>query len=271
MQYHFSREELVEALFEAKKKLVVLDTNTAYLRAENQRCENDIAKQHRRIEKLLESTSTSSNTNSSSSKMYPPASSNDARRELEKSLLVRQLKSQIMALRSAVAEREIEIETLKRSQRGSKIAELLNEKEEFYLETVRLKQAATELREALQYEKQKSSWNKKRNGAGDEFYREAGGVSTGHRATLKGAAQSSDSKTRTTKSKVVTTVNADQTNSKRCMKGVFRSSLTEAKLFNSGSALKPLRQQTQSTSSLQVEDKSHVSYIQHVNLQKRPS
>lgn len=266
LQCCFSREELAEALFEAKKRLIVLDSTTACLRAENQRCENDIAKQHRRIEKLLDSTSTLSNSSSSGSKMFhsSPAPSNDARRELEKSLLVRQLKSQIMGLRSAVAEREIEIETLKRSHKGTKIAELVNEKEEYYLETVRLKKAATELREALQCEKQKSAWNNKRTGAGDEVCGGAGGVMPGHRGALKGVSHPSNSKTLASKSKHVTTANADKANSIRCTRGGTRSPVAERQLFYSSSALKPLRQLAAASPSKE-EDNFDVSCVQHFN------
>lgn len=213
----------------------------------------------------MDSTSASPNINCSSSKIYhgSPAPSGDARRELEKSLLVRQLKSQIMILRGAVAEREIEIETLRRSQKGSKIAELLNEKEEYFLETVRLKQAATELRDALQHEKLQNSWNMKRNGARNEVCREVSGVTSVHRSTMKGVVQSSDSKTRTTKSRIVTTINANQTTSKRCMKAGSRSVIGESRQFHSSGALKPSGQLPHSTSSLSLEeDKSNVSYLQ---------
>lgn len=266
LQCCISREELAEALFEAKKRLIVLDSTTACLRAENQRCENDIAKQHRRIEKLLDSTSTLSNPSSSGSKMFhsSPAPSNDARRELEKSLLVRQLKSQIMGLRSAVAEREIEIETLKRSHKGTKIAELLNEKEEYYLEIVRLKKVATELREALQYEQQKSAWNNKRTGAGDEVCGDAGGAMPGHRGALKGVSHPSNSKMLASKSKNIATANADRAHSKRCTRGRTSSPVAERQLFYSSSALKPLRQSTAASPSKE-EDNFDVSKVQHFN------
>jgi hypothetical protein len=193
-----------------------------------------------------------------------PAPSNDARRELEKSLLVRQLKSQIVGLRSVVAEREIEIETLKRCHKGTKIAELLNEKEEYYLETVRLKKAATELREALQYEKQKSAWNNKRTGAADEACGDAGGVMPGHRGALKGVSHPSNSKTLASKSKHVTTANADKANSKRSTRGGIRSPVSDRQLFYSSSALKPLRQST-ATSPSKEEDNFDVSSVQHFN------
>lgn len=193
-----------------------------------------------------------------------PAPSNEARRELEKSLLVRQLKSQIMGLRSAVAEREIEIETLKRSHKGTKIAELLNEKEEYYLETVRLKKAATELREALQHEKQKSAWNNKRKGARDEVCGDAGGVMDGHRGTLKGVSHQSNSKTLASKSKNIAIANADKANSKRCSGGGIRSPVAERQLFYSSSALKPLRQSTAASPSKE-ENNFYVRCVQHIN------
>ena len=46
---------------------------------------------------------------------------------------------------SALAERDAEIESLRRSQKGGKVMELSNEKEEYYIETLRLKQVVTEV------------------------------------------------------------------------------------------------------------------------------
>ena len=163
-------------MYEAKKRCKLLELNTASLKAESHRYESEIAKQQRRIEKLLESSAPQS--------QLPPTA--EVRREIEKSQLVRQLKTQITNLRNCEAEKDIEIETLKRSQKGTKLVELSNEKEEYYLETLRLKQIVRELREALQNEKQKRVFEKKRNGAGEEIRQEVARLTSGYQNILKG-------------------------------------------------------------------------------------
>lgn len=249
MSLSVSREELIETLFDAKKRVVILESNVASLRAENQRCENDVIKQHRRIEKLLDSTAPQSSLNNISSKTSSGSGpSNEARRELEKSLLVRQLKSQIMTLRSAVAEREIEIETLKKSQKGTKIAELFNEKEEFYLETLRLKQVVIELREALQSERLKKAWDKKRNGAGEEIRKEVARLTSGYRTILKGIAQPTGSKGSSSRSKSASVATSKKNVSNT--RGRTPSPSLEprnGKLFQN--ALQPIRISKRSTSN----------------------
>ena len=170
------REDLTGALYEAKKRCKVLELNFANLKAESNRYESDIAKQQRRIEKLLEASSLHSQV---------PLTA-EARREIEKSQLVRQLKTQILNLRSSEAEKEIEIDSLKKSQKGTKLVELSNEKEEYYLETLRLKQILRELRDALQNEKQKRVIEKKRGGTGDEIRQEVARLTSGYQNILKG-------------------------------------------------------------------------------------
>lgn len=252
---NLSREELIEALFDAKKRVVILESNVASLRAENQRCESDVIKQHRRIEKLLDATAPQTNLNNISSKTSSgSSSSNEARRELEKSLLVRQLKSQVMTLRSAVAEREIEVESLKKSQKGTMIAELFNEKEEFYLETLRLKQVVNELRESLQSERLKKAWDKKRNGAGDEICKEVVRLTSGYRTILKGIAQPNGPKVSSSRSKSasVATSNSNPTSKRSAFNSRGRTpspsiELRNAKLFQN--ALQPIKISKRSTSS----------------------
>jgi hypothetical protein len=182
LTYRIIREELVGALYEAKKCVKVLESSIATLRGEGQRWENEVGKQQRRIEKLLESSGATGG-NKSGLILLPPSA--EVRRELEKSLLVRQLKTQMMLLRNAVAEREIEIETLKKNQKGTKLVELSNEKEEFYLETLRLKQVVRELRDSLQSERQRRVWDKKRNGAGEEIKKEVARLTSGYQNILK--------------------------------------------------------------------------------------
>ena len=65
-----------------KKEIRILENNLSQLKAENQRVESENVKQQRRIEKIIGSNSTGQ-------------SAADIRKEIEKSILVRQLKSQV--------------------------------------------------------------------------------------------------------------------------------------------------------------------------------
>ena len=159
------------------------------MKSEVQQSEIEIAKQQRRIDRLHDSAQGPGQNGSSNRQLVPPAPlTAEARKELEKTLLVRQMKTQILLLRSNLAEKELEVETLRKSQKGTKIVELSNEKEEFYLETLRLKQVVRELRESLQTERQKRAWDKKKNGAGEEIRKEVARLTSGYQNILKGIA-----------------------------------------------------------------------------------
>ena len=193
------REDLTGALYEAKKRCKVLELNFSNLKTESHRYESDIAKQQRRIEKLLEASSLHSQV---------PLTA-EARREIEKSQLVRQLKTQILNLRTSEAEKEIEIDALKKSQKGTKLVELSNEKEEYYLETLRLKQIVRELRDALQNEKQKRVTEKRRVGAGDEIRQEVAKLTSGYQNILKGIHPGQLDNSAISKSKAQTNANGN--------------------------------------------------------------
>ena len=133
----FSREELEVTLRVTKTKLKNAESTISLLKNEVSQYETEVIKQQRRLEKFLEPQSG----------LPPP--SGELRRELEKLLLVRQLKTQNMMLRNALIERATEMELLKKSQKGSRVMEMANEREEYYLETLRLKQIVMELRYVL--------------------------------------------------------------------------------------------------------------------------
>lgn len=137
-----------------KSKVSELESTVSQLRVENQRWEAEVTKQQKRLELFLDPS-----TGIGSKRLN---NVDDARREMEKSLLVRQLKTQIMVLRSTVTERDNEIANMNRSLKTTKLVELSNEKEEYYLEVMRLKQIVKELRETIQYERQNRMTDKKR-------------------------------------------------------------------------------------------------------------
>ena len=178
---HLTREEIEVTLRVTKTKLKNEQNLVTTLRSENQRYEAELLKQSKRLEKFLDQSSTAGTGNG---KLVP---SGEQRRELEKSLLVRQLKTQVMMLRSTVAEREMEIETIRKSAKNSKLIELSNEKEEYFIETMRLKQVVKELRDTLQHErKQFRALEMKKAAAGEDIRREVTKLTSGYQNILKG-------------------------------------------------------------------------------------
>ena len=176
---HLTREEIEVTLRVTKTKLKNEQNLVTTLRSENQRYEAELLKQSKRLEKFLDQSS-----NGGNGKLAP---SGEQRRELEKSLLVRQLKTQVMMLRSTVAEREVEIETIRKSAKNSKLIELSNEKEEYFIETMRLKQVVKELRDTLQHErKQFRALEMKKAAAGEDIRREVTKLTSGYQNILKG-------------------------------------------------------------------------------------
>ena len=175
-----SREELEVALRVTKTKLISADSTVSQLRAENQRYEAELLKQTRRLEKYLEQSTGPSGPG----KLAP---SGEQRRELEKSLLVRQLKTQVMLLRSTVAERELEIESMRKNQRNSKLIELTNEKDEYYNEAARLKKVVRDLQNTLLVERRNFRLlEAKKAAAGEEIRREVTKLTSGYQNILKG-------------------------------------------------------------------------------------
>ena len=81
----FVREDLVHALIELKKQMNAVEGQNAQLKADNQRLDSEVTKQQHRIDKI----------------MAPQFAKNghlvvEIRKEIEKSVLVRQLKAQVL-------------------------------------------------------------------------------------------------------------------------------------------------------------------------------
>ena len=81
------------------------------------------------------------------------SSSEEVRREIEKSILVRQLKQQITILKTTVGEKDMELERAKKSQKSSKLLELSNENYEYLGEVARLKEVVKRLHDNLTAER----------------------------------------------------------------------------------------------------------------------
>jgi hypothetical protein len=116
------REDLISTILLMKKEMHAQEAQISVLRTEKQRIESEAMKQQRRIEKILGSQGANGQV------------SIEARKEIEKSVLVRQLKAQVSSLRTAVNEKDVDIQELKKNMRATVATELTAEKEEYYLE-----------------------------------------------------------------------------------------------------------------------------------------
>lgn len=158
-----------------KKKLLINEDTIAFLKSENHRLETEATKQQRRIEQLLnlsEGVKTSSTAQS-------------VRREIEKSILVRQLKQQLAHLRNLVADKDVEIENMKRDVRFTRVKEVEFERDEYYSEIQRLLKTLEELKEELHRERQRREWNSKMAGeTGDDLRRELAKLASGYQNIL---------------------------------------------------------------------------------------
>ena len=133
------------ALQESKKTARELEQLVGQLRADNQRWESEFSKQELMMSKIIDGTSGPrfGQTNGNSS---------DARKELEKSLLVRKLKAYAKTLKLNLSQKEAELEDMKRNSKVSKIIEVTVENEEFMLENKRLKDKVSEIKHDLKNE-----------------------------------------------------------------------------------------------------------------------
>lgn len=167
------RESLLASLIETKKKLISMETAVSALKAENQRWESEITKQQKRIDRLLDSSINKHGTSAA-----------DIRKELEKSTIVRQLKRQNQCLRNNLAEKDIDLERIKKSIKGSALMLLSTEKDEYYMECIRLKGIVEKLTEENRLWKQKL---KKFGQEDEEIKREVVRLSSGFQSLLESA------------------------------------------------------------------------------------
>lgn len=92
---------------ELKKKLLVQENTINSLKTEQHRLELDSLKQQRRIDQLLHLSEGAK------------GSAENVRKDIEKSVLVRQIKAQVTALRSLIADKDFEISSLRQDVRAS--------------------------------------------------------------------------------------------------------------------------------------------------------
>ncbi len=145
------REDLISEVSELKRKVRSLEETVSQQKTENQRLDNEAIKQQRRIDQLLNLSEGSKNI----------VLSTDLRKEIEKSILVRQLKAQILTLRLNLSEKDTEMELLRRNMKATHLFEVENERDEYFNETARLSKILLELQDELLREKQRREWNSK--------------------------------------------------------------------------------------------------------------
>mmetsp|Transcript_3202 Transcript_3202/g.5403 ORF Transcript_3202/g.5403 Transcript_3202/m.5403 type:complete len:1013 (-) Transcript_3202:68-3106(-) len=171
-----SREDLILEVQELKKKSRALEESNSQLKVENQRLESEGMRQQRRIDQLLNLSEGAKNIGLSA----------EIRRDIEKSILVRQLKNQINNLRNEVAEKEMEMDGLRRSMKATHMLDLQNERDEYYVEIQRLKGALFELKEELVRERQRREWNNRLAGdTSDDLRKEVARLSSGYQSMLR--------------------------------------------------------------------------------------
>jgi len=181
------REELLGQLIIVKKKLAASDSSLHQLRAENQRLESEVSKQQHRIDKIL------SPQYSKSSHLVL-----EIRKEIEKSVLVRQLKAQMTSLRATIAEKDAQIEAMHNNVSSSTLLELTAEKEEYMVEIERLTKIIAQKDDALEGARRQAQWTQQErqdsaHETGDNLRHELDRLTRGyeevlHRLEVKNAA-----------------------------------------------------------------------------------
>jgi Ca2+-binding EF-hand superfamily protein len=131
----------LQDLREARRAIKEHRAEVLQLRAENARLEHGMREQERRIMRLGDGAATQGPTGQ--------AALEQARLAAEKSTLVRQLKSQILNLRDECSQKDIELKNLQRKTKSSHLTELAAQREEYYYETVRLRNVVVSLRQDM--------------------------------------------------------------------------------------------------------------------------
>jgi hypothetical protein len=109
----------------------------------------------------------------------------EIRKELEKGILVRQLKAQLHSMKGIISDKEFEIEELKRCTKVAHVAEIEYEKSEYFNECLRLKALLKDAKEELEREKQRREWSTKlAGGAGEEIRKEVAKLANGYQSIL---------------------------------------------------------------------------------------
>eukprot|EP01031_Cornospumella_fuschlensis_P033416 gene33416-40424_t len=170
---HLSKEDMLMEIQELKKRLLHHEETINAIKSENQRLEMDNIKQQRRIEQLLHLSEGAK------------GSAQNVRKEIEKSILVRQLKTQVTALRNLVADKDLEIDSLRRDIRSTHVKELEAQKDEYALEVQRLMKVVDDVKDELFRERQRREWNSKlASETGEELRRELARLAAGYQHIL---------------------------------------------------------------------------------------
>ena len=133
-------------------------------------------KQQKRIEQLMNLSEGAKNFGLSA----------EIKKEIEKSILVRQLKNQINILKSDIAGKEADLERLQKTIKATHVTEVECEKEEYMMEVERLKSIVLGLKDELLREKRRREWNLRLASGdnGEDIRKEIARLSTGYQHIL---------------------------------------------------------------------------------------
>jgi hypothetical protein len=167
---------LILEVQDLKKKNRFLSETSSHLKAENHRLEIEAMKQQKRIEQLMNLSEGAKNFGLSA----------EIKKEIEKSILVRQLKNQINILKSDIAGKEADLERLQKTIKATHVTEVECEKEEYMMEVERLKCIVLGLKDELLREKRRREWNLRLASGdnGDDIRKEIARLSTGYQHIL---------------------------------------------------------------------------------------
>ena len=169
------REDLISTIILMKREHRMMEAQMSQIKTENQRIAAESKQQQRRIEKII-----------GSHQQPGTQASNEARRELEKSVIVRQLKAQINSFKCLLRDKDSEIQELRKSVRQTEAVELAIEKEEYFLEIMRLRKILQEKIENVRDEQQVREWEKSvAAGVEGELKKEIDRLSCGYQELLE--------------------------------------------------------------------------------------
>lgn len=145
LQFQHSNEDLIDEVKDLKKQLANYKNAVIVLRSDNRRMEKELNRLQAHLDHMLE---TMNNGKISNSVLF------EFRKEAEKTSIVRQLKKQIYDLRDSLFNKDVEIENMHKSQKGTNLLTLMYERDEYRAEVIRLQQLAKDLKNELVIERQ---------------------------------------------------------------------------------------------------------------------
>ena len=130
------REDILGNLHEAKRRIKSLEGELSQQKAENQRMALELAKQQKRLEKVVQGAGNNHHMNNNNNGRNNHVMM-EVFKEVEKSSLVRHLKQELTTIRDLFVEKENELEMINKTNKGVYIMELKSENGECLNEIAR--------------------------------------------------------------------------------------------------------------------------------------